>query len=537
MTSPVTVTLSLADSAPKLTNFGTIAFFAKCPYAGEPQTYTADSSGLAAMVDDGFSTDDEAYIMLSALSAQADGQSSAKIYPRDNGNNAQEYTFTPTKLTAGAKYTLGLKGPGGGELVADYTVESGDTAADICDGLIADIVAQTPALLTVSGTADGSYTARIDGTNYTYVAASDTTDEIGAGLTAAIAAGTGLDATHNAGADTISITHTDGSKVTVTSVSAPSPATLTITTQGAGPDVGLSISAAETDGTLVLTPTNAGERFWVNEFCAWLTLADTSTAEDLDDDLAAALEADPDFYGFCIDSTCPGEHALAHAFAIANGKMFVGMTVESEAGTSSDLDVATDINDAAGFYSKLWYHKRTKERADVALMGKVFGHGPAYGWHSLRLQGVTAPRIKGAFAGYLDSKLVGYVTTEMGLSFTYNTKFPGRYPDLVRGFDWFKERVHAACLKVFVDSAETGGVTFDDPGIGKFVSALLGEARVGIENDLLAAEPAPTVVAIAAADVSTLDKAARRLPEGGMVFNATIKGKVESLPVEIVVTP
>ncbi len=535
MANTVSVVVKIQDSAPKLTDFGTIAIFAKTPYATDPRTYSANGDGLAAMVVDGFEIWDEAYIMVQALAAQDTGQSEAKVYPRDAGNNAQIYQWTPTNLVVGTKYTLGLKGRAA-SLDAEYTVVTSDTATEIVDGLIAQIVAQTAAVVTGTEFADGTYTVRINKTDFSFVASTDTLPDILTGVAAAIDADARFTATSDA--TTITINEDSGKAVVITSVVSPVANDWVITTQGVGPAVGVWIDATNVSDVLQCVPKVAGDRFHVNEWTAHLTLADTSVDAGIATDLAAGKASDPDFYGILIDSTSPAEIDAANTFAVANSRMFVGMGVENSWGTNDDTDVAQTIFDANGLYGKTWYHKRTIQRADCAWMGRVFGNGPAYGWAWLVLQNITAPVVTPTFTGFLDDKGVGYIKKEQGESFTHNTKFPGRFPDLVRGFDWFSDRVKAAGIKVFLDAGAVGGVPFTDQGIGQFVGALYGEIPVAQTAGLLARDPAPQVVAVAAADVSALDKAARELiGTNAIILNATLAGKIESMAFEIIVVP
>lgn len=83
ISSIVSVSISIADSAPKAPAFDTPLIFAKAPYVGSEE-YTTDSAGLAQMVTDGFDTFDRAYQLVERMSGQSGGAGSAVVYARTN---------------------------------------------------------------------------------------------------------------------------------------------------------------------------------------------------------------------------------------------------------------------------------------------------------------------------------------------------------------------------------------------------------------------------------------------------------------------
>lgn len=437
MSKPISVTISLADSAPKLGDFGSIAIFAACPYAVNPQTFTADPDGLAAMVDAGFAVTSEAYQMMSALAAQNGGQTQAKIYPRAAVND-QTLRITPTNTTEGFTYTFTVE-DSEGSVDISYTVEAADTVETILDEFATQLAALT-----------------------------DTTV-------------------------TDSVTHID------------------------------------------LEPATAGNRIWLSDWQPQLTVKEQATDAGIATDLAAGVAADPDFYGFLIDSSSEAEINAATTWANANKRQFIGMSNDSDVATNSTTDVGSDVQTANGNYAKVMYATEMKSRVDCALMGRVFGGNAAFGYEFLRLQGVGHARINATQEGFLDNKLVGYMKLERGETYSRNTKFPNRYPDITRGFDWFADRVSAAALQVFLNGAESGGVPFTNAGIGRFSGALMAQAVAAVDIGLLTNDPAPRVEAVFASAVDPLKKAARELE--GIKLYGVLAGKVEKVAFSIFITP
>jgi hypothetical protein len=435
MAEPVVVTISLADSAPKLGDFGSLAVFCKCPYALQGRTYTADSEGLAAMVVDGFTTKSPGYRIVSAIAAQENGVPEVLVCPRA-AQNAQGHTCTPTVTTEGFKYEFEIEGPTGTTLSISYPVPAAATGATISAALVALIT-------------------------------------------------------------------------------------------------GIGVTATVVSGTFTLAPTAAGGRYWIKNMPWQMTVLDTSADAGIATDLNTALVENPDFYGFVIDSESEAELNAARVWADANGRMFVGQTIDSIVGTSSSTDVGSDFSGASSLYAKVYFVRDLGCYTNASIMAKVFGGEAPDGWEFQSLNGVTAPRITATERGYLDTKLVGYMKSARGEIFSYNTKNPGRYPDLVRGFDWFKDGLEAACLKVFLDMASQGGVSYTQQGIGLLESAIRSQCIVAQGAGLLA--PGWTVVPQLVENANPLDKSARLLKN--MYVFGTLAGKVERMQIKVIVAP
>jgi hypothetical protein len=139
----VAVTVTVYDATPNVSDFGTPAILAVAPFVGEVKEYDATSSGLAAMVTDGFTVNDEAYRKVAAIASQNPHTSKVKILPRDSGANAQSYTLTPAYTTEGRRVLFTIE-YAGTEYDVDVTIQSGDAIADICDDIVT-------ALGTISG--------------------------------------------------------------------------------------------------------------------------------------------------------------------------------------------------------------------------------------------------------------------------------------------------------------------------------------------------------------------------------------------------
>ena len=135
----VSVTITVYDATPAVQDFGTIGVLADAPFVGEVRGYAASAAGLASMVTDGFTVNDEAYRIVSAIASQNPHTArNVKILPRDTGPNVQTVTFTPAYTTAGKRVLFTVE-YAGTEYDVDVTIQSGDAIADICDDIVTDL--------------------------------------------------------------------------------------------------------------------------------------------------------------------------------------------------------------------------------------------------------------------------------------------------------------------------------------------------------------------------------------------------------------
>lgn len=128
----VTVNLTIQDATPAVTNFGSMAIFAGDGPLGAGTwqgTYDANTSGLAAMVTDGFSIAGGAYMKAAAVCAQNPRTDKFKIYKRAVPNT-HSLTLAITKTTPGFKQQFEI-GVGSALTAISYTNGGAETTTTI----------------------------------------------------------------------------------------------------------------------------------------------------------------------------------------------------------------------------------------------------------------------------------------------------------------------------------------------------------------------------------------------------------------------
>lgn len=100
----------------------------------------------------------------------------------------------------------------------------------------------------------------------------------------------------------------------------------------------------------------------------------------------------------------------------------------------------------------------------------------------------------------------------------------GEFIDIVRGIDWLSSRIQEFVYSVLVNSNK---VPYTDAGITAIESEVKRALQLGITNNFIANDPAPTVTVPKAASVPPNDKAQRILKN--VRFQATLAGAIHAI--------
>lgn len=107
----------------------------------------------------------------------------------------------------------------------------------------------------------------------------------------------------------------------------------------------------------------------------------------------------------------------------------------------------------------------------------------------------------------------------------------GEFIDIVRGIDWLSSRIQEFVYSVLVNSNK---VPYTDAGITAIESEVKRALQLGITNNFIANDPAPTVTVPKAASVPPNDKAQRILKN--VRFQATLSGAIHAINITGTVT-
>lgn len=254
--------------------------------------------------------------------------------------------------------------------------------------------------------------------------------------------------------------------------------------------------------------------------------------------LAAIVLESNEWYGLVITSRTEADVLEAAAWTEAVTKLFLTATADAvmltTATTAIDGQLAALDYDRSG----CMYHPDADASTndpypDAAWFGRMLTTIPGSAtWMFKTLSGVPVTVLTTTQKSNVHTKLGNTYTSVGGQSITEKgTVASGEFLDVMRGVDWIEARIQESIYSLLVNSAK---VPFTDAGIEAIIGEIKAVLERGILNGLIARDPAYTVTAPDAADVSTNDKALRQLPD--VEFTATLAGAIHKVTIAGTVT-
>jgi hypothetical protein len=549
----VSVTISTTTKTPTRKGFGTPMIAAYHSLNADRVRVYTDLVGIAA---DGHLPGDPAYLDAAAIFAQSPRPASVKIGRRTNPWT-QVVNLTPNSVSTGLVYAITI-----GSDLCTYTAAGGDNLAAVCTALASainnapDLKANATAILATGG-ASGSGALDYAGAQLNGAIglgamnpprALEMVFSSHANWTGGSATITGTDSNGNTITDTFTISAGGGNTATgtgkrfatVTNVHTPAQGgTAGTFTVG----VRARVTADGSSGTKVVVTTTltAPEKvsYQHDSVHSNLTLQNATADAGIATDLAAIYLADPDFYGFVLDSNGAAEIEAAAAWAESTGGlMFVAQTCDtavSDTASSSDTaSVAWYLKVHSFFRTHLEFHPTIGlDAIAAAMLGSRLPADPGSDtWAFKTLASVSSYVLTATQQANLAAKNVGYYITIAGVDVTQGGKVSGgEWCDVIRFRDWLVARLQEGIFGLLVNNAK---VPYTDAGIDLVkgrVKSVLGD---GIRAGGLASSPAPTITAPAAADIDPATRASRVLPN--VNFGAQLAGAIHAVQINGLVT-
>ncbi len=284
--------------------------------------------------------------------------------------------------------------------------------------------------------------------------------------------------------------------------------------------------------TLVLTADNAGEGFEVS-VGSNLAIAHTTANVGIASDILNYADLDSDWYALLATATDDTTVREVARTIEAMQKIAVVRRTDSAIKTSSTTDIASELKAKGYQRTALFFNGTSAEKPDAALLGAILPFDPgSYTAAFKSLAGVTAAALTSAEENYMDAKNVNYYVEKAGVSIVKNGKMiGGEFIDVVQFRDWLAARMQE---RIFSRLVNVKKVPFTDPGIAIIEAEVRAQLQEGVRVGGLAADPAPEVSVPKAADVSSIDKANRLLPD--VSFSATLAGAIHAVEIAGVIS-
>lgn len=257
-------------------------------------------------------------------------------------------------------------------------------------------------------------------------------------------------------------------------------------------------------------------------------------------DLAAIAIEDSTWYAILNPFNSKAMAVAIAAWAETAKKLFIcqsqdstTLTVAVGSDTGGSASTAAAMRTAGYYRTAVIYHPETSAFADGAWAGACLPLDPgSETWAFKTLAGVDYTTMTATHRTNALAKNANIHERTAGVSHTYNgTVAGGEYVDVIRGRDWLEAVMSE---DIFEALANARKIPFTDAGISVIEGIIKAKLTAGVASGLLAADPAPAVTVPKAADVSSGDKALRKLT--GVKFDATLAGAIHATTISGVVS-
>jgi len=283
----------------------------------------------------------------------------------------------------------------------------------------------------------------------------------------------------------------------------------------------------------------------------WLRLSVTAPNVDLDcqqthvdagivSDITNIQAADNTWYGVVSVWSSTAEVTALAAYIESNGKLYDAGSQDSTC-LSAGGGIAGTLKTSAYVRSPVWYHQDNGAFLDAAIMSNRFTYAPgSENWMFVTLAGVPVMNLTATQVVNLKASNCNYYYS-VGVSVTATGITPsGQFIDTVRGRDWLASRIQNRIFSVLNNPASAsnpsnpgnaapplGKVPFTDQGIAAIEGEIRAALQEGVDAGFLAANPAPTVSMPKASTLTSAQRQARNIPNGG--FTGQIAGAIDGL--------
>lgn len=488
--SLVNVSITAETRMPTRTGFG-IPLIMSYHDVFSPELYREYTS-TTAMIDDGFASDDPAVLAAGKVFSQ-NPRPEKVIVGREVNREKQKMELWPvsTLLKPSYDYSVELNG----ELLT-FTSDVSPTVAEICTGIAAAL--SPAAWANTHGYLVGEYVKNDTAPVKVYVCTQAGTSAGSGGPT-----GTGSSITDGtvkwayvSALPSITVSD-DTTHVTIESNTVADYFTLTASERQI-----LQIKDVTPDGSPSGIVDDIVEVSKVNN--DWYTLILTNKGQEVTEAAAAYIETV--YKTFLVSS--PDDDIY-------------------DAGTNTDV---ASVLQAAGYArTMLIYHPAAgSEFPDAAWAGRGLPYDPgSITWMYKNLSGVSYVDLTDTEIGVLKSKDCNMYIREAGQSFTqlgYTSAH--EFFDITHGIDWLRARLQEAVFAVLLNSPK---IPYTDKGVSVIQNAVQAVLKEAVNNQLLAASPAPLVTAPKVADISPIDRGNRLLPD--VRFTGTLAGAIHKVEI------
>lgn len=486
------------------------------------------SYGSIAEVAEDFDDDSPEYLAATALFSQNPHPTSVKVGKALNAPT-QVYTGAIAEARDLTEYVISVAGVGFDAAEASYTSDAAATIPEICNGLVTALNAVTgnnyvatfaPLVVT-----DKTFTTTHAAETLTIAAHGLQTGDGPVQVSSTTTLPSGLTALTDyyvikVDANTIQLATSRANALAGTPQALASDGTGTHTLSD-------TASTVSPYNGFVVTCDTAGDWFSLEvEDVTAISIGQTHTDPGLSADLTAILGADAEWYVLLTHFNSTAYCAAAMTWAEANDRVYVfdssdSETVTTAAGNGDAIDLAASDNREA---SMGIYHPCPADFIAAAWMGRVLPKAAGSVTASAKtLSGITARTLTRTQRTNLIARNGNGYESVAGQSVTFfGTVGSGEFFDVVRDLAWLEDDIKSGVFEALVANDKIG---FDDLGIAVIEARVRASLKRAKDRRIIT--ETYTVTVPLAADVATIDKTARKLPD--VKWSATLVGAIHKV--------
>lgn len=284
--------------------------------------------------------------------------------------------------------------------------------------------------------------------------------------------------------------------------------------------------------TLILTATVPGVPF-VCTVQTGLTKVNTTPSHGIANDILDAIDTDNDWYFLLLCDQTEAVVIEAAKTIETLKKILVVRNNDADVLTNVTDDTLSKLKALSLFRTATAYNKTNLNYMDGGLVGRVAPLDPgSETWAFKTLASTSTDKFTDSQEAQLKLKNANYYITVAGVNVTQGGKVAGgEYIDVIRFIDWLQARMQEA---IFSDLAKLDKLPFTDAGIAVIENDIRSVLKRGVRAGGIASEQDFTVTVPKAKDISTNDKAARKLT--GIKFTAVLAGAIHAVEISGTVT-
>jgi hypothetical protein len=192
--------------------------------------------------------------------------------------------------------------------------------------------------------------------------------------------------------------------------------------------------------------------------------------------------------------------------------------------------ITVDVSSLTGVTSTTITQEQTGEVSfpEFAWMGGQLPKDPgSITWWGKTLTGITPDVLTTTAVTNIKGKNCNIYETIGGVNIVHEGVVPsGEFIDIIRGVDWIQARISENVFSLMVNADK---IPFTDPGVEMIKSEIQAVLEDAVDRGILVANTI-TITAPKVADVSSVDKANRFLPD--VIFGATLAGAIHKVKID-----